>query len=291
MHGCRHLILALMLLAPAGQLLAEQLPWALLPLPGIVNLVDGEPKGGLQMEALELLERQMPEVHPTYRAVSRLRQLRDMGEGADFCAAPFFHNADGEKVGYFVPFTLSTPIQAVMRRDQLPRFPLQQERLPVARGIAATRLRGAVAAGRTYPQEIRALLADARVSGRLETVGGQVGGENLLLMIAAGRIDYGFEFATVIRQMNQRPQVGGVLVGVRLQESHALVQSGIYCTRSPWGRRMALRLDVAIRRLAAEPEPLLALYTRWLPEETYQAYAQELAQAYQTRSLQPLQLR
>lgn len=291
MHGCRFLMLILALLAPSGRLFAEVLPWALLPLAGIVNLVDGEPKGGLQMEALELLERQMPDVQPTYRAVSRLRQLRDMAEGADFCAAPFFHNAEGEKVGYFIPFTLSTPIQAVMRRDQLPRFALQQGRLPVARVIADTRLRGAVAAGRTYPQEIRALLADASASGRLETVGGQVGGENLLRMIAAGRVDYGFEFATVIRQMNQRPQVDGVLVGVRLEESHALVESGIYCTRSPWGRRMALRLDAAIRQLAAEPEPLLALYPRWLPEETYQAYARELAQAYRARSLQPVQLR
>src|SRR5690606_33040716 len=220
-------------------------------------------------EALKLLERQMPEVQPTYRAVSRLRQLRDMGDGLDFCAAPFFHNTDGEKVGYFIPFTLSTPIQAVMRRDQLPRFPLQQGRLPVARVIDTAGLRGAIAAGRTYPLEIRALLAQASASGRLDIVGGQVGGENLLLMIAAGRVDYGFEFATVIRQMNQRSQVGGALVGIRLQESLTLVESGIYCTRSPWGRRMALRLDAAIRRLAAEPEPLLALYPRWLPQETY----------------------
>lgn len=290
MQGCTRLVLLLMLLWSSAGAATEVLPWALLPLPGIVDLSDGEPHGGLQVEALRLLEQQMPEVSASYRSASRLRQLRDMAAGVDFCAAPFFLNAEGQKVGYFIPFTLSTPIQAVLRRDQLQRFPLERGRLSLEKTLADPHLFGAVAAGRTYPQEIRERLEDASARGRLETVGGPVGGENLLLMIAAGRIDYGFEFATVTRQMNERPQVRRALVGVPLQEYYALVQSGIYCTRSPWGERMALRLDAAIRRLAAEPQTLLALYRRWLPEETFQAYADPLAQAYLQRSRQPLQL-
>jgi uncharacterized protein (TIGR02285 family) len=289
MQGCMRLFIPLLLCWSASSV-GEVLPWALLPLPGVVDVVDGEPQGGLQVEALKLLQQQMQDVSATYRSVGRRRQLLEMSEGVDFCSAPFFLDAEGQKVGYFVPFILSTPIQAVLRADQLHRFALVGGRLPLEETLGNPALRGAVAAGRTYPTEIQGLLTQATASGRLQTVGGSAGGENLLLMIAAGRIDYGFEFASIARQMNERPQVRGALVGVPLLEYHRLVQSGIYCTRSAWGKRMALRLDAAVRQLTADPENLLPLYRRWVPKETYQAYAHELARAYRQRSRQTLQL-
>lgn len=291
MQGSMRLLLGAVLACCSATTVADVLPWALLPLPGVVDVVDGEPQGGLQVEALALLQQQMPEMTVTYRSVSRRRLMREMADGVDFCAAPFFLDAPGHEVGHFVPFILSTPIQAVLRRDQRPRFPLVGGRLSLQQTLADPSLRGALAAGRTYPREIQDLLSRARAEGRLTTVGGPVGGENLLLMIAAGRIDYSFEFASVTRQMNERPQVRGALVGVPLLEYHDLVQSGIYCTRSPWGERMAQRLDEAIRRLAADPQDLLLLYPRWVPEETYQAYAGDLARAYRQRSRTPVQLR
>lgn len=290
MHGCWRLILLLTFVLASFRGMAEPLPWALLPLPGIVNLVDGEPSGGFQVQALQLLEQRMPDVQPSYRAVSRLRQLRDMSEGVDFCAAPFFTRADSDRVGYYIPFLLSTPIQAVLRRDQISRFPLEHGRVSLKRLLADEHLRGALATGRTYPLAIRSLLHEAWARERLESVGGRIGGENLLLMVAAGRIDYTLEFATVTRQMNLDPLAGQMLLSVPLLESRGLVESGIYCTRSPWGERMAARLDQAIRELAAEPEPLLELYRQWLPEETRQAYAEELAQAYRERSRTPVRL-
>ena len=79
-------------------------------------------------------------------------------------------------------------------------------------------------------------------------------------------------------------------IKARLAASEAEVKR-LRALLAPMDRgNLALRLDAAIRRLAARPEPLLALYPRWLPEETYRAYALELAQAYRARSHQPLRL-
>ena len=112
---------------------------------------------------------------------------------------------------------------------------------------------------------------------------------NLPLMVSVGRLDYSFEFSSIIRSMAGDARMQRPLRSVPLQESLALVESGIYCTRSAWGLRIAGRLDQAIRELAREPEPLLDLYRRYMPAATHDLYADKLADYYRQRAdLPPL---
>lgn len=263
---------------------AEPLPWALLPLPGVVELKDGVPATGLQLDALRLLEGRLPDMQPSYRAANYRRLQQDMAQGMDFCAAPFFRRADTDRIGYFVPYTVGTPIQLVIRRAELQRFPLRNGRVALGELLRDESLRGGLATARTYPEEIRGLLHSGLEQRSLEWVGGAVGGENLPLMVSVGRLDYSFEFGTIISSLEGDPRLQKPLLSVPLAESMALAESGIYCTRSPWGLRVAGRLDQAIRDLARQPEALLELYRRTLPPQTYQAYGQKIADYYHLRA-------
>lgn len=284
-------VLLIWLLAGLGSPFAsaEPLPWALLPLPGVVELEAGVPVRGMQLEALHLLEERMPDLQPSYRAANYRRLQRDMTMGMDFCAAPFFRRADTDRIGHFIPFTVSTPIQLVIRRDELQRFPLQNGQISLRLLLQDAKLRGGLSSSRTYPEELRELLQGGLQAGRLEWVGGTTGGESLPLMVSVGRLDYSFEFGTIISSMATDGRLQAPLSSVPLAESLAMVESGIYCTRSPWGLRMAGRLDQAIRELSREPQALLKLYRRYLPSAIYGAYAERIEDYYQTRAdLPPL---
>ena len=93
---CLLLMLALLPVPVRG----EPLPWALLPLPGVVELQEDCPPSGMQVEALRLLEARMPDIQPSYRAVNYRRLQQDMAQGMDFCAAPFFRRADSDRIGF-----------------------------------------------------------------------------------------------------------------------------------------------------------------------------------------------
>mgnify|MGYP002619520218 CR=1 FL=1 len=286
-------ISALLMLLTAGTWAEETdsvLDWALWPIPGAVNLVDGQPRDGIAMEALDLLMARLPELQPRYRLANRPRQQYDMEQGLAFCSMPLLRRADSDQIGYFIPFMASTPIQAVIRQDDRERFPLENGSLSLSRLLADTDLRGGVSGFRTYPTELAAWFSEAQTAGRLESVTGALSGENLLLMVSHGRLDFTFEFATVTRAITRRLAVQAPLLSLPIQEHRELVETGIYCTRSDWGRAMAARLDLAVRQIAAEPGVLLALYERWVPEETYQAFADELRAYYLQRAGQPTAL-
>lgn len=290
-RGCRKKLVICMLVGFGWSAAApgETLPWALLPLPGVVELENGVPVRGMQLDALHLLEDRLPDVQSTYRAANYRRLQRDMAQGMDFCAAPFFRRADTDRIGYFVPFTVSSPIQLVIRRADLQRFPLQDERISLRTLLQDSKLAGGLSTSRTYPEELRELLHQGLESGRLEWVAGATGGENLPLMVSVGRLDYSFEFSTMVNAMSADPRLHEPLVSVPLDESLALVESGIYCTRSEWGLRMAGRLDQAIRELSRQPQTLLELYRRYMPASTYRMYSEKIAAYYQVRAdLPPL---
>ncbi len=283
---CLLLMLALLPVPVRG----EPLPWALLPLPGVVELQEDGPPSGMQVEALRLLEARMPDIQPSYRAVNYRRLQQDMAQGMDFCAAPFFRRADSDRIGYFVPYVVSTPIQLVIRADALERFSPRGGRVSLARLLEDPALQGGLSSSRTYPDDLLPLLERGLRNGRLQWIGGASGGQNLLLMVGSGRLDYSFEFSTIVDSMAADPRLRAPLQSVPLQERLALVESGIYCTRSAWGLRMARRLDTAVREVAREPQALLQLYRRNLPPQIYAVYRDKLRAYYRERADQvPLQ--
>ena len=266
---------------------AAILEWTVWPLPGVVNVENGKPTDGITMAGVRMLMAQLPDLQPEFRLANRLRQQRNMGMGDDFCSIPLLRRSDTDKIGYFIPFMASTPIQAVIRKADLARYPLEDGRLSLQRLVEETGFHGGLSAFRTYPPGIEAWFHKAQALGRAEYITGHQGGENLLLMVSHERLDLTFEFATITRAMSQRLRIKEPLLSLPVHEQRELVESGMYCTRSEWGRAMAERLDQAVRTVVADTENFMPLYEQWVPAETYQAYATEFAEYYRQRARQP----
>ena len=107
--------------------------------------------------------------------MDRLQQ--DMAQGMDFCAAPFFRRADSDRIGYFVPYVVSTPIQLVIRADALERFAPRGGRVSLARLLEDPALQGGLSSSRTYPDDLLPLLERGLRNGRLQWIGGASGGQ------------------------------------------------------------------------------------------------------------------
>lgn len=270
---------------------AETVDWTVWPLPGVVNVVDDKPTDGITMDAMALLMDRLPELQPQYRIANRLRQQKMMADGENVCSIPLFQREDSDKFAYFIPFMITTPIQAIIRRDDLERFPLEDGFLSLTRLIDETDLRGGLSGFRTYPDPLGAWLTDAESKNRVKNITGSQGGESLQLMVSHGRLDYIFEFSSISMAMRKGLHMREPLLTLPILEDRKLVESGIYCTRNPWGQRIAERLDRAIRELVAEPEALLQLYVHGMPIETYQVFEQDIREYYQERAARILTFR
>lgn len=295
MHPCnkqdwnvRNRVVGLVMLAglafPAA---AESIDLALWPIPGIVNLVDGKPSDGLAMEGLALLRARLPELSPSYRLANRPRQQRMMAEGIDFCATPLFRRDDSDKDAYFIHWMASTPIHAVIRASELERFPVQDGYLSLARLLHETDLRAGVSGFRTYTPHISDWTKAAANLGRLERVTGSQSGENLVQMVSYGRFDLTFELSSISQTLAKAQPLPEPLLSLPLDEDRELFETGIYCTRSPWGYAMAKRLDQVVREVAADPDTLLELYASTMPSETWTVFAASMRDYYQLRAVTP----
>ncbi|WP_157718182.1 hypothetical protein [Halopseudomonas xinjiangensis] len=273
--------------SPSEPASVETLEWTVWPLPGVINIGDGKPTDGAAMDLLRLIMSELPAFAPNYRLGNRFRQQQDMQQGQNFCSAPLFRRADSDEYGYFVPFMASTPIQLVIRRSAADEFPIENGTISLARLAERDDLRGGYSGFRTYPPAVSHWLEQAREDGRVEKATGTPSGENILRMVSLERIDYAFEFSILINTVNKHFRSGEPLRGVPIKGHRALVEAGIYCSRTPWGKRVAGELDRVIRELASDPETLLALYRPWVPEETYGLYKADLQAYYRQRASRP----
>ncbi|WP_373187721.1 hypothetical protein, partial [Halopseudomonas sp.] len=92
-------LLVLALLAQTAKAAtAEELEWAVWPLPGMVTVVDGKPTGGTTIEALTMLMQHMPDVPIKYSLANRLRQQQRMKSGDQFCSIPMLRRADSDQL-------------------------------------------------------------------------------------------------------------------------------------------------------------------------------------------------
>ena len=269
---------------------AEALNWTVWPLPGVVNVRDGQPTDGATMDMLRLVMAKLPAFEAHYRLGNRFRQQQEMQQGQDFCSTPLFRRADTDEYAYFIPFMASTPIQMVIRRSAATEFPLEDGAISLMALAERDDLRGGYSGFRTYPPVLANWLEQARRDDRIERATGTPSGENLLRMVSLERIDYAFEFSILINTVNKRLRSGEALRGVPIKGHRALVEAGIYCSKTPWGKRVAGELDRVIRELAGDPETFLSLYRPWVPAETYRLYEADLESYYLRRALRPTEL-
>ncbi len=278
------LTLALGLLPAATLVRADSLVWGVVPLPGAFNVHNGQVIGGILFDSTRLLEAQLPELQMRYQVMPTSRLKRRMDALDYMCSSGHLQSAERDRVGYFVPHVVFTPIHVLIRRQTLDQLLIENGAVSLDWLFGRTYLRGALAKNRVYPEDIRQRLQQAQTKGYIQALGGSMAGENLLLMVSHGRLDYVFDYPLIYTEVARHFSLSEPLISVPLRESSNLVPVGIYCPRNAWGARMAMRLDHAIREISAQPETMLALYQRWLPPKVYEHYRKELLGFFQQRA-------
>ncbi|MGB4075046.1 hypothetical protein [Pseudomonas sp.] len=271
----------------AGALQAEELVWGVVPLSGAVNVHEGQVVGGVLFEAIQLLAARLPELQMRYEVLPMARVEQRMGEQDEMCSSGQLQSPERDRVGYFVPYLVSTPMHVLVRAQTREQLQIEDGQVSLGWLLDNPYLRGAVATNRVYPPDIREQLLQAHAEGRIAQLGGSLAGENLLLMVSHRRLDYVFDYPVIYTEVSRHFSLSDALVSVPLRESSQLVSVGIYCSRNEWGARMAKRLDQAVREVAAAPASYLALYQRWLPPEVFAHYREQLLQYFAQRASAP----
>lgn len=279
-------LLALLLLLSPRAPAVEQLVWALLPFPGGVNVRNGQPQDGIVFEFLRLLDAPLSEVRPQYQISNLLRAQSDMAHGRNLCVAPFLRSPERDRFGYFVPLLISPPLQVVVRAGDTGRLPVINGRLWLD-DLLTSGLLGGFLVQRVYPPKLQARLQPALEAKQLLAVNQSANGDRLLLMLSHDRFDYTFEYPALVAGF-ARANPQAQLHSMPLADFTEMPVFGSYCTRNEWGRAMAARIDGAVRALLAEPRQVQALYRRWLPADSYQAYQPQIQAFLRQREQQLL---
>lgn len=269
--------------------LAEPLTLGVYAMPGAVNLRDDKPYDGMLYQYLRLLEPHLQGVQVSYKLGSFQRLQKDMAEGLNLCSSPHLRSPERDRIGYFIPYLASPPMQVVVRAETFARLPLREGRLWIA-DLLASDLHGGYFLQRNHPPAFQAYLATPSAESNLIAVSVAVNTDRLLRMLSHQRFDYTLEYPSTLTDYLRNNPDNVPLRSISLADAAELQIAGSYCTHNAWGRAMALRIDAAVRARLSQPEPVLALYRYWLPVDSYQVYGAGIEAYLRQRATQPLRL-
>lgn len=269
---------------------SEELIWETLPLVGVAELKNGKPAEGVVYDLQRLVEQALPDLEHHYVISSPKRVIQKMASGAPRCTTLLLSYAEHDRVGYFVPFLQTLPMQLIVRSEMRGVLPVEGGQISLSQLLRVEGIKGAIAADRGYPPELQVLLDQGLASGRIQEIHSSSSGGNLLSMVSHGRLDYSLEFPLVVKRVTETTALPAPLEGIPIAENTQLSPAGLYCTRSAWGKAMAIRLDQAIRQIAADPEVLLALYRKTVDVPSFDHYEQQLRTYLEQRAHTPTNL-
>lgn len=278
------LALYLGLLGPA---LGQELTWSTLPLAGAAELKNDKPAEGVIYELQHLLEQTLPEFRHRYVVSTPKRLLHEMTAGIPRCSTLLLRHPELERVGYFVPYLPTLPIQLVVRSGMRDELPFEMGRVSLAELVQRPELRGAIAENRGYPAELQPLLDLGLAKGRIKAFNSTSSGNNLLSMISHGRLDYSLEYPFVVRHFTDGTALPTPLTTIPVTENILMSPAGLYCTRTPWGKNMATRLDRAIRQIVSTPEQMLPMYRKTVDKQVFDYYEPQLRAYLEERAQTP----
>jgi len=275
----------LLWLMPAVQAVhAEDLLWGVVPIPGAFTVRDGKVVDGWMYEGVQLLAGRLPDLHMRYEVLPTLRLEQRLRNKEELCSIGQLQSPVRDEIAYFVPYAPGMPLHVLVRRQTLDQLLIEDGHVSLDWLFANPYLRGGLSKSRIYPEPIRQRLQHALAEGRLLEVGGSLGGENMLLMVSRQRLDYVFEYPMISDAAIQAADITEPLVSVPLRENAQLVTIGIHCPQTPWGARMATRLDQAIRAQAGDAQALMVLYEQRWPAEMYARFESKLRTYFRQRA-------
>lgn len=189
--------------------------------------------------------------------------------GENVCILVSLRTPERESQAYFVNTHLVPPLQLVVHRKAFAQLPLDTAgEVDLEHLWRQQQLRGALVEGRSYGQQLDALLAQ-RPAGSMDSHAPGDFGMRVLQLVAAGRADYTLDYDFSLQQQKSWLPALQELLTVPLQGHGEPQVSGIACPRNAWGARVAQRL----RLLLATPAGIAALKASFDPSLTPQTRA------------------
>jgi uncharacterized protein (TIGR02285 family) len=215
----------------------------------VSDLGNGEVDGFLR-----LLIAQMPQYRHEFveAGLARFESLVRQGQG--ICS--LLHVRTPERLSWLYythlfPPLLSRQIHVVVRGDQLARFETQGQPLQLPELLQRGELVGLLPKDRSFGPRIDALLqAQGALAPKRIATGRS---SNLLAMLRAGRMDYTLEYPTIVAEF-LRASGSAELVALPLAEGRSTAVATAACGRNAEGRLAIEAIDLAVRRIAQDPQ-------------------------------------
>ncbi len=150
------------------------------------------------------------------------------------------------------PPLISRQVHLVVRREALPQFESFGPVPRLAEVLQRSDLVGLLPRDRSFGVKIDPLLKELGEQAPKTVVAGR--NMHLLAMLRAGRMDYTLEYPGTVDEYLRTNAAGPDLVKLPVAESRSANLATFACSRNPQGRKMIEAIDLAVRKLAQDPQ-------------------------------------
>lgn len=242
---------------------AEPLRWLVRDVPPYFSYVDGkQPQRPSDLQNgeidgfLRLLIGHLPQYrHEFFDAGFPRFEAMVRQQGQTLCSALHVRTPERLDWLYFThlyPPLFSRQIHLIVRRESWPKFEALGNTVQLADVLAQTKLEGLLPRGRAYGPKIDALL-QARAEQAPKTIVAAKG-MHLLAMLRAGRMDYTLDYPATVDEFLRSAGPGSELLKIPLAEARSTLVATLACSRTPEGKRQIEAIDLAVRKLAQDPQ-------------------------------------
>lgn len=211
---------------------------------------------------LRLLIQRLPEYRHEFVEASTPRYESLARQGQTLCSVLHLRSPERLDWLYFTPLHPalgSRQIHVIVHRDKLARFEHEGQALQLSELLQRRDLVGLVARERSFGPRIDALLQAQGERGPRSISAAR--GPQLLAMLRAKRMDYTLEYPATVDEYQRSLGGPAELVKLPVAEGRSTQLATASCSRTPEGRRQIEAIDLAVRRLATDPQR-----ERWLRE-------------------------
>jgi len=216
----------------------------------VADLANGELDGFLR-----LLIANMPQFRhefvdagfPRFEALAR--------QGQTLCSVLHLRTPERMAWLYFTqlhPPLFSRQLHVIVRRDKAAQFEAGGQPLQLSELLQRPELQGLLPRDRSFGPKIDALLKTAAFNAPQTVVATR--SQQLLAMLRAGRMDYTLEYPSTVDEYLRNAEPGPELIKLPLAEGRSTTVATAACTRNAEGRRQIEAIDLAVRKLAQDPQ-------------------------------------
>jgi len=184
---------------------------------------------------------------PRFEALAR--------QGQTLCSVLHLRTPERLNWLYFTqlhPPLFSRQLHVIVRRDKAAQFESGGQPLHLSELLQRTELLAVLPRDRSFGPKIDALLKTAAFNAPQTVVATR--SQQLLAMLRAGRMDYTLEYPSAVDEYLRTAEPGPELIKLPLAEGRSTMVATAACTRNAEGRKHIEAIDLAVRRLAQDPQ-------------------------------------